>query len=101
MPANKEPVSVLGAGSWGTALAIRLARNHNDTCLWGHTPAFMETLARERENSQYLPGTGFPDRLTVETDLARAIGIGRDLLIVLIQDFSCFLLAVLADQRLG
>jgi glycerol-3-phosphate dehydrogenase (NAD(P)+) len=79
---NKEPISVLGAGSWGTALAVRLARNNNDTCLWGHTPAFMDILSRERQNSQYLPGTSFPDRLSVETDLARAISNSPDLLIV-------------------
>ncbi|MGB5541347.1 MAG: glycerol-3-phosphate dehydrogenase, partial [Gammaproteobacteria bacterium] len=33
---SRESITVLGAGSWGTALAIRLAANDNATCLWGH-----------------------------------------------------------------
>ena len=77
-----ESITVLGAGSWGTALAIRLAANGNTTVLWGHAPEFMQTLAEERQNRAFLPEIPFPDRLTVETDLATAIGASRDLLIV-------------------
>jgi glycerol-3-phosphate dehydrogenase (NAD(P)+) len=73
-------IAVLGAGSWGTALALRLATNHNDTCLWGHDPEFMEELARERQNKQFLPGFSFPEDLTIETDLSRAVHASRDLL---------------------
>ncbi len=76
-----DAISVLGAGSWGTALAVRLATNHNATSLWGHEPDFMQRLARDRQNSGYLPGTVFPDNLVIETDLAHAIGNSRDLLI--------------------
>lgn len=76
-----DAISVLGAGSWGTALAVRLATNHNATSLWGHEPDFMQRLARDRQNSGFLPGTVFPDNLVIETDLAHAIGNSRDLLI--------------------
>ena len=68
------PVTVLGAGSWGTALAIRLAHNNNTTVLWGHEPHFMAELQEKRENSQFLPGIALPENLIIEADLARAIG---------------------------
>ncbi len=54
---------MLGAGSWGTALALLLARNGFPVWLWGHNPALMERLAKERSNVQYLPGVPFPDNL--------------------------------------
>ena len=79
---STDSITVLGAGSWGTALAIRLATNSNDVCLWGHEPAFMERLARERQNRHFLPNVHFPDKLSVATDLARAIQHSRDLLVV-------------------
>jgi glycerol-3-phosphate dehydrogenase (NAD(P)+) len=78
---STSSITVLGAGSWGTALALRLAANNNDTCLWGHEAEFMETLAGERQNKQYLPGFAFPDNLTIETDLSRAVQASHDLLL--------------------
>jgi glycerol-3-phosphate dehydrogenase (NAD(P)+) len=75
------PITVLGAGSWGTALAIRLAVNHNNTCLWGHEPEVMAMLARERQNRLLLPGKIFPESLSIEADLTQAIHQGRDLLV--------------------
>ncbi len=56
-------IAVLGAGSWGTALAILLARNGHRVRLWGHEPAEVETLSRDRSNEHYLPGIRFPDNL--------------------------------------
>jgi glycerol-3-phosphate dehydrogenase (NAD(P)+) len=79
---SDDPVTVLGAGSWGTALAIRLAHNHNTTVLWGHEPHFMAELRDRRENTKYLPGIALPDDLLIESDLATAVGRSRDLLIV-------------------
>jgi len=73
-------ITVLGAGSWGTALALRLAANNNATCLWGHDPDFMASLCRERQNSQFLPGYLFPDNLTIEAELSQAVAGCRDLL---------------------
>jgi glycerol-3-phosphate dehydrogenase (NAD(P)+) len=52
---------VLGAGSWGTALAIQLARLSRPTVLWGRDPAHVAALARQRCNERYLPQAEFPD----------------------------------------
>jgi glycerol-3-phosphate dehydrogenase (NAD(P)+) len=78
---NSTSITVLGAGSWGTALAIRLAADR-ETRLWGHEADFMATLASDRENRQFLPGAMFPDKLVIEPDLSRAIHASRDLLLV-------------------
>ncbi len=65
-------IALLGAGSWGTALAILAARNGCHVLLWGHKPDQMEHLARQRENRRYLPGHAFPEPLAVTADLAEA-----------------------------
>ena len=67
-------IAVLGAGSWGTALAILLARNGHRTLLWGRGEAMLAAVARHRGNEKYLPGQRFPERLAVEPDLSRAAG---------------------------
>jgi glycerol-3-phosphate dehydrogenase (NAD(P)+) len=76
-------ITVLGAGSWGTALAIRLAANGNEVCLWGHEPAFMEQLALERQNRRFLPDAHFPDKLNIVSELSVAVGHSHDLLLVI------------------
>ncbi|MDX1696677.1 MAG: NAD(P)H-dependent glycerol-3-phosphate dehydrogenase, partial [Thiohalobacterales bacterium] len=78
---NSDRITVLGAGSWGTALAIRLA-TRQDTLLWGHEADAMATLAADRENAAFLPGIPFPAQLAIEPVLERAVGASRDLLIV-------------------
>jgi glycerol-3-phosphate dehydrogenase (NAD(P)+) len=78
---HSNGITVLGAGSWGTALALRLAANNNETSLWGHEPEFMEKLSRDRQNEEYLPGFPFPKNLTIETNLANAVQNSRDLLV--------------------
>jgi glycerol-3-phosphate dehydrogenase (NAD(P)+) len=79
---SENPISVLGAGSWGTALAIHLAASGNKAYLWGHEPEFMAALAADRQNRKYLPDIPFPDNLAIEADLSRAVQCSRDLLIV-------------------
>ncbi len=66
-------IAVLGAGSWGTALAIQLARNGHSIRLWGRDPERMKEMATERRNRRYLPDAEFPDRLAPEADFARAV----------------------------
>ena len=75
-------MAVVGAGSWGTALAIQLARNDNDVRLWARDEAAIAAMARDRENSRYLPGCPLPERLTPEPDLARAVAAADDVLVV-------------------
>ena len=79
---NSGSITVLGAGSYGTALAFCLARNGNPTLLWGRDKSHMDALANDRENARYLPGAAFPDALTVESDLEKAVAASRDILIV-------------------
>jgi glycerol-3-phosphate dehydrogenase (NAD(P)+) len=75
-------ITVLGAGSWGTALAIQCARAGRHTRLWGRNPELIAQLAREHCNSRYLPKAQFPDNLQVESSLAAAIHGAEDVLVV-------------------
>ena len=63
-------ISVLGAGSWGTALALLLARNGHAVTLWAHNPHHLEQLRVDRCNRRYLPDARFPPNLAVTADLA-------------------------------
>ncbi|MEW8506745.1 MAG: NAD(P)H-dependent glycerol-3-phosphate dehydrogenase [Candidatus Thiodiazotropha sp.] len=74
-------IAVLGAGSWGTALAILLSGNGHRVNLWGHLPEEIEPLIRHRENRQYLPGVEFPPALNPETDLNTALEAASEILI--------------------
>lgn len=69
-----QSISVLGAGSWGTALAAHLARTGHDVRLWGRDAAFVDQLRRTRENAVYLPGITLPDRVRPCDELADALG---------------------------
>ena len=75
-------VTVLGAGSYGTALAFCLARNGNPTYLWGRDKQQMQSMAEKRCNTRYLPDATFPDSLHVESDLAQAVSLSTDILVV-------------------
>ncbi len=74
-------IAVLGAGSWGTALALLLARNGHEVVLWGHLPDAVAALNQDRENREFLPGFPFPDNITASHDLDDAVN-GRDILVV-------------------
>jgi len=69
-PPHSPPpsVSVIGAGSWGSALALALARNISGVRLWGRNAPQMEEMARQRGNPRYLPGIAFPPNLAIEAD---------------------------------
>ena len=62
-------VAMLGAGAWGTALAINLSDRHRVT-LWGRDPAQLAAMRAERANRRYLPGIVFPEALGLSADLA-------------------------------
>src|SRR6516165_10535717 len=76
------PVAVLGAGSWGTALAIQFARGGRPVRLWGRNRERLAAMAAERRNARYLPSAPFPPSLEVAPDLGRALAGARDVLIV-------------------
>ncbi len=65
VPGSKEKstTSVIGAGSWGTALAKLLADKGERVTLWGHNFSHMDALRRDRENRKYLPGASLPSKL--------------------------------------
>jgi len=60
---NNQPVLVIGAGSWGTALALVLARNGNTVYLWDVNGTHISNLLRDAANDYHLPGFGFPENL--------------------------------------
>ncbi len=74
-------VAVLGAGSWGTALAALIARHQHRTVLWGRDEAAIAAINERHENSRYLPGIALPASLRATTDLAAAL---RDVDLVLV-----------------
>jgi glycerol-3-phosphate dehydrogenase (NAD(P)+) len=76
-----EPMTVIGAGSWGTALAIQLAREGHPTQLWGRDGAQVDAMRRARCNERYLPHAAFPECLQVTNDLRPALERGHDALI--------------------
>ena len=66
---DKKTIAVLGAGSWGTALAMLLASNGHPVLLWGHNPEHIAQLVNDRSNQRYLPDIPFPERLTPTADI--------------------------------
>ncbi|HEY0720003.1 MAG TPA: NAD(P)H-dependent glycerol-3-phosphate dehydrogenase [Gammaproteobacteria bacterium] len=74
-------VTVLGAGSWGSALAIQLARNGVRAQLWGRNAEQMAHMERERRNARYLPDAPFPALLTATADLTQAVASGSAILV--------------------
>ncbi len=73
--------AVLGAGSWGTALAMQIARN-GETILWGRNAERMAAMQASRSNEYYLPGIPFPEHLMVCDDLKQAINQADAVLLV-------------------
>ena len=69
----KSPVTVVGAGSWGTALAAVLAKNGHDTVLWALEPDVVESVGSAHENKRFLPGVVLPPNLKASGDLERSI----------------------------
>jgi glycerol-3-phosphate dehydrogenase (NAD(P)+) len=81
MNRRAEPMTVIGAGSWGTALAILLARDGRRTQLWSRDAAQLDAMRGARRNVRYLPDAAFPESLQVAVDLEQALEGARDALI--------------------
>lgn len=75
-------ITVLGAGSYGTALAICLARNGNTITLWGRNSAEIALMQQQGVNQKYLPEIKLPPTLQLTADLAAAVQASRDILVV-------------------
>ena len=75
-------ISVIGAGAWGTALAIAAARRHR-MLLWARDAAQAQRMAARRRNERYLPHAAWPDQLAVTSDHAAALAHAEGGLVVL------------------
>jgi glycerol-3-phosphate dehydrogenase (NAD(P)+) len=82
MASPESPIAVIGAGSWGTALAILLSRTGKSVLLWARDEQKAETINRERENPRYLPEVPIPAALKASADLAQVLADSGDLLVV-------------------
>jgi len=83
IPERPDKISVYGAGSWGTALALQLARNGIDVLLWDFNPENVALYDNARENTRYLPGIKFPDNLNCTDSIEEAVEHANDQLIVI------------------
>ncbi len=79
---NQAKVTVLGAGSYGTALAICLARNGHSTLLWARNKDHIAQMQSSGKNQKYLPDIDFPKSLFVEADLTKAMSYSDIVLVV-------------------
>jgi glycerol-3-phosphate dehydrogenase (NAD(P)+) len=70
---TNKTVAVIGAGSWGTALAILLARNHSFIHLWAHRQVHADNINAARCNTRYLPGIPLPDNVQATSDIKTAM----------------------------
>jgi glycerol-3-phosphate dehydrogenase (NAD(P)+) len=77
-----EPMAVMGAGSWGTALAIQLARAGHPVRLWGRDASQIDSMQQSRRNTRYLPDAEFPHNLEATADMSAALQGARDAVIV-------------------
>ncbi|MEM9689509.1 MAG: NAD(P)H-dependent glycerol-3-phosphate dehydrogenase [Pseudomonadota bacterium] len=71
----------MGAGSWGTALALQFSRSGRDVRLWARNAEQCEAMQRDRVNERYLPDARFPDGLVASNDLQYVVEEPRDVLI--------------------
>jgi glycerol-3-phosphate dehydrogenase (NAD(P)+) len=95
----RSRIAIIGAGSWGTALAIQFARAGHPTVLWGRDRGHVEAIARVRRNDRYLPGAELPSNLEVDPVLKAAVAGADDVLIVVPSQAFREILETLAPFR--
>lgn len=78
---TNSTLAILGAGSWGTAVAIHLAQNGRPVLLWGRDPDHVKSMTQSRENQRYLPGISFPASLMPEPSLDTCLNNADDIII--------------------
>ena len=69
-----QSTAVIGAGGWGTALAISWAKRGNSVTLWGNNPERAARLRESRENAEYLPGAKLHDSIHVTSEIGDCVG---------------------------
>jgi glycerol-3-phosphate dehydrogenase (NAD(P)+) len=76
------PISIIGAGAWGSALAIHLARMHQEVRLWAYEKQQVYEINTNKTNERYLPGIVFPSNITCTDDYQEVLSGTEDILIV-------------------
>jgi len=66
-----ESTAIIGAGGWGTALAVCWAKRGNAITLWGNNPSRAARLRESRENAEYLPGIKLPESINVTSEIGK------------------------------
>ncbi len=74
-------ITIIGAGAWGTALAIHFASHNHQVAMWARNAEHLSAMQAERENKRYLPGFKLPNSLTAYSDLGAALE-GSELVMV-------------------
>ncbi|MFG6446932.1 NAD(P)H-dependent glycerol-3-phosphate dehydrogenase [Roseateles sp. BYS180W] len=92
-------ISILGAGAWGTALALAAARRH-DTLLWARSAEAVARMQAQRSNAQYLPGVAFPPDLALSADFHAAVAHAREGVLVVATPMSGLRETLAALQQL-
>jgi glycerol-3-phosphate dehydrogenase (NAD(P)+) len=101
-PTAPSPIAVLGAGSWGTALAVQLGRSGRPVTLWGRSAPDLQDLIRHRTNRRYLPGVTLPESVRPDADLNSVVRAHHDLLVcVPSHAFRSTLAAIRPDLAAG
>lgn len=80
-------ISILGAGAWGTALAVQACKRHQ-VCLWARDAGWLNELRSSRDNKKYLPGVALPAELALSADLTDAIAHAKDGLLIVASSMS-------------
>ena len=81
MHSQHSPIAVLGAGSWGSALAIHLGNNGQIVHLWDHDATHMQNLQQDKCNQRHLPGHTLTDNIQLETELAATVKASQDIVV--------------------
>jgi len=82
-------IAVLGAGSWGSALAIHLAKQGHEVALWGRNEQVMRAMIEEGSNARYLPDIAFPSQLTPVVTLDEAL-LGADEVLIAVPSHAFY-----------
>jgi glycerol-3-phosphate dehydrogenase (NAD(P)+) len=94
-------IALLGAGSWGTAVAIHFARHGHDVLLWGHNKKQIEQMQIERQNLRYLPDITFPETLKPHADLDYCLATATTVIIAVPSHAFVDLLKRISTPLLG
>nr|MBA2651939.1 NAD(P)-binding domain-containing protein [Tatlockia sp.] len=98
---KKPTIAILGAGSWGTAVAIHLAKCGNRVLLWGHNPKHVQDMAKQSYNQRYLPEIQFPDLLIPTQELQTCLEEADEVIVAVPSHAFAELLTKLTKPKHG